>query len=123
MKFIYIGGNTFIGRNHHNSKFLQILKLIMKEIFLIKDIKQLTFITNILCKRFSMVSELNVDLQCGYFNYCLRFDIVEWFVVEVIKIQKRINFFFEAPRKILQRLKEMRNFQETILFVGFEKNV
>ena len=57
----------------------------------------------------------------GYYESLLKYDYVDWFVEEVIKLEKKGLLFEKREKKILLWLKEMRNTIEKLLFVDFVK--
>ena len=48
-----------------------------------------------------IVSELDIILESGYYESPLGYNIVDWFVEEVIKLEKKIFFYFENTNKNL----------------------
>ena len=50
---------------------------------------------------FYIVSELNNVLQSGYCEYLLGYDIVNWFVDEIIQLENRKIFLLQIVRKML----------------------
>ena len=45
-----------------------------------------------------MVTELNNVLHSGYYSYPLEYDNVDWFLDELVKLEKNMRFYFEKTR-------------------------
>ena len=54
---------------------------------------------NPVCNGFYIVSALNDVLKSGYYSSILDYDIEDWFVNEIIKIENKIVFYFENIKK------------------------
>ena len=46
-----------------------------------------------------IISELNDVLESGYYESPLGYDIVDWFVKDVIRLEKKIAFYFKETKK------------------------
>ena len=67
----------------------------MKLIVLSQETKQLSFFKqNPICNECYVMSELNDVLKSGYLEYPLGYNNVDWFAVEVIKIETEMIFHF-----------------------------
>ena len=51
-------------------------------------------------------SELEVDLKCGYYKSSLRYDNVDWFVNDVIKLENKMAFYFMNTNKDIIKIEE-----------------
>ena len=61
---------------------------------------------NLVCYGFCTVSEWNDALRSSFIQSLLGYDRVDWFVDEVIKLDKHMNFFFENTKKEIIMTKE-----------------
>ena len=57
------------------------------------------FKQNPVINAYLIVSELDDFLNCGYYKSALGFNIVDWFVDEVRKIENKMAFYFENTKK------------------------
>ena len=70
---------------------------------------------------YRIVSELEDVLQSGYYKSPSGYDNVDWFVEEVIKLEKKWLSIFKTLRKISLRNKKMKKIIEMVTFVDFVK--
>ena len=54
---------------------------------------------NPVCNGYYIVSEMDDVLQSGYYESHLGYDNVDWFVDEIIKLEKEMAFYFENTKK------------------------
>ena len=81
---------------------MQILKMIMREIFPGQLIKQLKHIKkNPLLNAYRIESELEDVLTSGYHKSPLGYDNVDFFLDEVIKLENRMGFYFKNTNKAI----------------------
>ena len=77
------------GKNHYILGFLQILKLKTKLINLVSKLKQLLFLNK---TQYLMVikikSELEDVLERGFYESPLGYNIIDWFMDEVLQLEK-----------------------------------
>ena len=72
-----------------------------------------------MCNGFYIVSELNDVLQSGYHS-CFGENNVEWFVKEVIRIQKKLNFYFKNTKKDIVMTREVLRIVLSVGFANFQ---
>ena len=56
---------------------------------------------NPVCSGYYIMSEINDVSKSGYYALNLGYDIVDWFVEEVLKIENKMPFSFKKTIKIL----------------------
>ena len=67
-------------------------------------------------------SELNDILNSGYYKFPLRYDNVDWFVNEVIKLEKKAFYFKETKKDIIMTEENEGNFKNNNICRFCEKN-
>ena len=74
---------------------MQFSKLIMKEEGNKADCNKTTNIynQNPVCNGYEIVSELEDVLKTGYHKSPLGYEIVDWFVDEIFKLENKMNFY------------------------------
>ena len=72
---------------------------------------------------FHVESELEHVLQSTFYKYPLGYNNVDWFVDEVIKLEKNWLSFLKTLRKISLLQRKMRKIIEIIIFVDFVKKI
>ena len=79
---------------------------------------------NPVCNGYEIVSELEDVLRTGYHKSRLGYEIVDWFVDEIIKLENKMNFYSEKTKKaiiIIQEDKE--DFENNNIFRFCEKDI
>ena len=71
-----------------------------------------------MCNGYYIVSELAYVLKSGYYNNPLDYDNVDWFVNEVIKLEKKI--FIKNTKKDIIMTEEDFNIKKICRFCGKE---
>ena len=54
---------------------------------------------NPVCSCHEIISESEVVLKSGYYKFPLGYDNVDWFVIEVIKLEIKMGFYFRNTKK------------------------
>ena len=52
-----------------------------------------------MCNGYYIVSEINNVLKSGYYHSPFGYRNVNWFVTEIIKLENKMNFYFENTKK------------------------
>ena len=76
---------------------------------------------NLVCNAFFLVAELSDVLINGYYKYPLGYDIVDWFVIEVMKLDDKMVFCFKKINKHITMSEEDGEQKKTLPFVDFVK--
>ena len=69
------------------------------------------------------ISELNDVLESGYYESPLGYDNVDWFVKEVIRLEKKWPSILKKLRKISLCQKKMKKILKTITFADFVRKI
>ena len=71
-----------------------------------------------------IISELEDVLKSGYFESPLGYDNVDWFVKEVIKLEKKMAFYFKENKKdIIMTKEDIEDFENNNICRFCEKNI
>ena len=122
LTLIFIG-KTIFTRIHYILENMQISKLVMKKNnSSVGNKTTKVYKQNPVLNGYEIVSELEDVLKRGYYKSLLGYDNVDWFVDEIMKLEKRIAFFFKKKNKERYLFDGgKRKNLETITFVGFVK--
>ena len=58
------------------------------------------------CKGYKIISQIEIVLKSDYHKSLLGYEIVDWFVNEVIKLENKMNFTFKKTKKEFIMIKE-----------------
>ena len=79
---------------------------------------------NLVCNAFYLVYELKDVLINGYYKYPLGYDIVDWFVNEVMKLHEKMVFCFKKTNTdITMNEKDDEQYRNTTTCRFFEKKI
>ena len=70
---------------------------------------------------YHITSELEEVLKSGYYESPLAYDNVDWFVDEVIKLEKKMNFYFKNTKQDIIMTEKTKKTLKMITFVDFVK--
>ena len=71
-----------------------------------------------------IISELNDVLKSGYYESPLGYDNVDWFVKEVIKLEKKMAFYFKETKKdIIMEQEDEEDYRNNNICRFCEKNI
>ena len=76
---------------------------------------------NPVCKGYYIVSELKNVLKTGYYESLLGDDSVDWFVIEVENVEKKVAFCFRNTKKDIELTEEDKNILNRVIFGYFIK--
>ena len=80
-----------------------------------------SFKQNPVLNGYNIESELGDVLKNGYYKSPLGFENVDWFVDEVIKLEKKMVFHFKNTKKDINMREEIEEIIQIIIFVDFVK--
>ena len=76
------------------------------------------------CNGYRIESDLIDILQSGYYNSPLDNKNVDWFVNEIIKVEKKVSFYFENTKKNMIMTEEnIKEFENNIICRFYEKEI
>ena len=78
---------------------------------------------NPVCIGYFIKFELNAVLQSGCYESPLDYDIVDWFINEIIKIQIKMAFYFDNTKKDFIMTEKDEEFKIENICRFFEKNI
>ena len=78
---------------------------------------------NPLFNRYFIVNQMDDILKSGYYESTLGYNKVDWFVNEVIKLEKNGFLLQKYLKKMSSRQRKIKNIVEMITFVDFEGKI
>ena len=73
---------------------------------------------------YHIISELEVVLKSGYYKFPLGYDNVDWFVDEVIKLEKKMAIYFKFTKKdIIMTGEDEEDFRNNNICRFYEKSI
>ena len=120
----FFGKNNFIGIRYILG-YTQVLKLIMKLIFLVQEIKTTNcYKQNPVLNGFCVESDLTDNLKSGYYKSLLGYDNVDWFVNEIIKLENKMAFCIKNIKRVIITTNEDEQDYRKIIICRFcEKSI
>ena len=78
---------------------------------------------NPVCNGYRIVSELEAVSKNGYYKSFLGYENVDWFVGEIIKLEKKRKFWFKNTKKDIIKIKKIEKIFKIPIFANFVKKV
>ena len=77
-----------------------------------------------MCIGFCIVSDLDIVLKTGYYEYLLGYDNVDWFMDEDITFENKMDFCFENTNKgIIMSKEDEESYRDNIICKVYEKGI